>query len=59
MKFLVTVAKDESGLFVVECPALPGCLSQGKTRAEALSKHPRSHSCQSRNPKVLRPSQLP
>jgi predicted RNase H-like HicB family nuclease len=36
MKFLVTMAQDEDGMFVVECPALPGCLSQGRTRAEAL-----------------------
>jgi predicted RNase H-like HicB family nuclease len=37
MKFLVTVEQDEAGYFVVECPALPGCVSQGKTRAEALT----------------------
>jgi predicted RNase H-like HicB family nuclease len=36
MKFLVTMSQDEDGMYVVECPALPGCLSQGKTRAEAL-----------------------
>ena len=36
MKFLVTMMQDEDGMFVVECPALPGCLSQGRTRAEAL-----------------------
>ncbi len=37
MKFLVTLEKDENGYFVVECPALPGCLTQGKTREEALA----------------------
>ena len=37
MKFLVTVEQDEAGYFVVECPALPGCLSQGRTREEALA----------------------
>ena len=37
MKFLVTLEKDEAGYWVVECPALPGCLSQGRTREEALS----------------------
>jgi len=36
MKFLVTVTQDEDGVYVVECAALPGCLSQGRTRAEAL-----------------------
>ena len=36
MKFLVTMTQDEDGMYVVECPALPGCLSQGRTRVEAL-----------------------
>ena len=36
MKFLVTMSQDEDGMYVVECPALPGCLSQGRTRDEAL-----------------------
>lgn len=36
MKFVVTVERDEDGMFVAECPAIPGCLSQGKTREEAL-----------------------
>jgi predicted RNase H-like HicB family nuclease len=26
----------EDGYFVVECPSLPGCISQGKTREEAI-----------------------
>ena len=37
MRFLVTIEQDETGYFVVECPALPGCLSQGRTREEALA----------------------
>lgn len=37
MKFLVTIEQDEAGYFVVECPALPGCVSQGKTRDEAVA----------------------
>jgi predicted RNase H-like HicB family nuclease len=36
MDFLVTLKRDEDGFVVVECPALPGCLSQGRTEAEAL-----------------------
>ncbi len=36
MKFLVTLERDEDGFIVAECPQLPGCLSQGKTRREAL-----------------------
>ena len=36
MDFLVTLERDEAGFIVVECPALPGCLSQGRTEAEAL-----------------------
>jgi predicted RNase H-like HicB family nuclease len=37
MKFLVTLERDEDGFVVAECPALPGCLSQGRTEAEALA----------------------
>jgi predicted RNase H-like HicB family nuclease len=36
MKFVVTLERDESGMVVVECPAIPGCISQGRTEAEAL-----------------------
>lgn len=35
MKLRVTIEKDESGFYVAEVPALPGCLSQGKTEREA------------------------
>jgi predicted RNase H-like HicB family nuclease len=37
MKIRVSVVKDEEGFYVAEVPALPGCLSQGKTREEAIS----------------------
>ena len=37
MKFLVTLERDEAGFIVAECPALPGCVTQGKTEAEALA----------------------
>ncbi|MGH9843344.1 MAG: type II toxin-antitoxin system HicB family antitoxin [Blastocatellia bacterium] len=36
MKFNVTIDRDEDGVWVVECPAIPGCVSQGATREEAL-----------------------
>ena len=36
MKYRILIEQDEDGMFVAECPALPGCLSQGKTRAEAI-----------------------
>lgn len=36
MKLHVVVEQDETGYYVAEVPALPGCLSQGKTRDEAL-----------------------
>jgi len=29
--------QDEDGWIVIECPSLPGCLSQGRTREEALA----------------------
>ncbi len=37
MRFLVTIEQDEGGYYVVDCPALPGCVSQGQTREEALA----------------------
>ena len=36
MKYRVIIEQDEDGIFVAEVPALPGCISQGATRAEAL-----------------------
>ncbi|QQR93167.1 MAG: type II toxin-antitoxin system HicB family antitoxin [Candidatus Iainarchaeum archaeon] len=36
MKFRVLVEQDTDGMFVAECPSLPGCISQGKTRQEAI-----------------------
>ena len=36
MKFQVMLDRDEDGIWVVECPAIPGCISQGATREEAL-----------------------
>jgi len=37
MLFQVTIEKAEDGWFVVECPILPGCVSQGKTEEEAIN----------------------
>ena len=37
MRLIVTLPKDDTGMFIVECPAVPGCVSQGKTRKEALA----------------------
>ena len=37
MKFLVTVNRDEDGAWIVECPSIPGCVSQGRTREEAIT----------------------
>lgn len=36
MKFLVNLERDESGMIVAECPAIPGCISQGRTEEEAM-----------------------
>jgi predicted RNase H-like HicB family nuclease len=36
MTFVVVLEAGEDGYIVAECPALPGCVSQGKTREEAL-----------------------
>jgi predicted RNase H-like HicB family nuclease len=34
MKFTVTITRDEDGMFISECPSIPGCVSQGKTEEE-------------------------
>ena len=33
----VTLERDETGMIVAECPAIPGCVSQGRTEQEALA----------------------
>jgi len=35
MKFTVTISRDEDGMYIAECPSIPGCVSQGKTEEEA------------------------
>lgn len=35
MKFLISIFQDEDGMFIAECPSIPGCISQGKTMREA------------------------
>lgn len=36
MKLTVTIDRDEDGVWIVECPSIPGCVSQGDTKDEAL-----------------------
>lgn len=36
MRFIVTIDRDEDGVWVVECPSIPGCVSQGISKEEAL-----------------------
>ena len=35
MMFLITLFQDEDGMFIAECPSIPGCVSQGATEEEA------------------------
>ena len=37
MKLAVTIYEDEDGWYVVDCPVIPGCATQGRTEAEALT----------------------
>jgi len=37
MKFTTTLERDEDGVWVAECPSIPGCVSQGDTREQALN----------------------
>ena len=36
-KYKIVITTGEDGYFVVECPAIPGCVSQGKTKDEAVA----------------------
>jgi len=36
MKFLITIFRDEDGIYITECPSVPGCVSQGRTEQEAV-----------------------
>ncbi len=36
MKFNITIDRDEDGVWIVECPSIPGCVSQGATKQEAF-----------------------
>ncbi len=46
-KFRIVVEQDEDGIYIVSCPALKGCYSQGTTVEEAIKKYkgcyPASH----------------
>ena len=36
MRYRILIEQDEDGIFTAECPSLPGCVSQGKTRKMVL-----------------------
>ncbi len=36
LTFNVTLDRDDDGMWIVECPAIPGCVSQGETKEEAV-----------------------
>ena len=36
MKYRVLIEQDEDGVFIAEVPSLPGCISQGGTREQAI-----------------------
>ena len=36
MKLGVMIYTDEDGVWIAECPEIPGCVSQGETKEEAL-----------------------
>jgi predicted RNase H-like HicB family nuclease len=37
MKFLTTLNRDEDGVWIAERPSIPGCVSQGETREQAVA----------------------
>lgn len=37
MTFVVTLDRDEDGVWIAECPSIPGCVSQGTTKDDAIA----------------------
>lgn len=37
MKFLTTLERDADGIWIAECPSIPGSVSQGENRDEAIA----------------------
>ena len=35
MRLVITIYQDEDGIYIAECPSIPGCVSQGRTEPEA------------------------
>ena len=36
MNFNITIERDEDNVWITECPSIPGCVSQGDTKTEAI-----------------------
>jgi len=36
MKYRIEIEQDEDGMFIATVPSLPGCISQGANRLEAM-----------------------
>jgi predicted RNase H-like HicB family nuclease len=36
MIFNITIERDEDGIWIVECPSIPGCVSQGESKNQAI-----------------------
>ena len=37
MQFVITIDRDEDGTWITQCPSIPGCVSQGQTKDEAIA----------------------
>jgi predicted RNase H-like HicB family nuclease len=37
MTFTISIDRDEDGAWVAECPSIPGCVSQGTTKDDAIA----------------------
>ena len=37
MQFVITIDRDEDGIWITQCPSIPGCVSQGQTKDEAIA----------------------
>ena len=39
MRLCVLTIREDDGSYVAICPSMPGCLSKGQTRQEAVANH--------------------
>ncbi len=58
MKYCITIERDENGFFIIKVPAMPECVSEGKTSEEALETSEKATTEYTKNLAEFRPLRL-